>query len=290
MAFPDWPLSNGSLNPAGWLTQIDKLAEHSHRLSAGVMSIVTIILAIWVSRTDSRSWLRKLSWFAVGLVLAQAVVGGLRVLYNPQTVDALGTSVGRLFAMLHACLAQLFVCTLIAIAVAVSRGWTRGGGRHAASGGPAYGMIGPIGRVGRICCGLLFLQLAIAAVVRHSFAWSAMPTFPFSTADGGLLPASWDFRVGIHFAHRVMALVLALAIPWFAVQIWRSRSTTVPMKLGAVLLVALLIFQITLGALIILRKHSVTPTTGHVLVGAFTLATTFFLTWLAHRDAIANSE
>ena len=34
MAFSDWPLSNGSVNPHGWLTEIDKFAEHSHRLSA----------------------------------------------------------------------------------------------------------------------------------------------------------------------------------------------------------------------------------------------------------------
>ena len=34
MAFLDWPLSNGSINPEGWLTESDKFAEHSHRLSA----------------------------------------------------------------------------------------------------------------------------------------------------------------------------------------------------------------------------------------------------------------
>ena len=28
MAFPDWPLSNGSLNPHGWLTNIAMFAEH----------------------------------------------------------------------------------------------------------------------------------------------------------------------------------------------------------------------------------------------------------------------
>ena len=32
MAFLDWPLSNGSINPEGWLTETDKFAEHSHRL------------------------------------------------------------------------------------------------------------------------------------------------------------------------------------------------------------------------------------------------------------------
>jgi cytochrome c oxidase assembly protein subunit 15 len=68
MAFLDWPLSNGSVNPAGWLTEIDKFAEHSHRLSASVMSAVTIILAAVVWRTEQRAWLRKLALFAVGLV------------------------------------------------------------------------------------------------------------------------------------------------------------------------------------------------------------------------------
>src|SRR3954467_4870612 len=79
MAFPDWPLSNGSLNPHGWLDDIAYFAEHSHRLSAGVMSTVTIILAIWLWRTEARAWLRRLAWSAVALVLVQAIVGGLRV-------------------------------------------------------------------------------------------------------------------------------------------------------------------------------------------------------------------
>ena len=51
MAFPDWPLSNGSINPHGWLTEIDKFAEHSHRLSGIVMGLITVPLAIWLWRT-----------------------------------------------------------------------------------------------------------------------------------------------------------------------------------------------------------------------------------------------
>src|ERR1041385_6862584 len=73
MIFPDWPLSNGSLNPKGWLTESAQFAEHSHRLSAGVMSTVTIVLAFWIWRRETRVWLRQLAWFAVGLVLAQAL-------------------------------------------------------------------------------------------------------------------------------------------------------------------------------------------------------------------------
>src|SRR4051812_39434931 len=131
MAFPDWPLSNGSVNPHGWLTEIDKFAEHSHRISASVMGAITIVIAVWLAWTGERAWLRRLGWFAVGLVIFQGVVGGLRVLLDRMQVPMVDTSVGRLFAMLHAVLAQAFVCTLLATALACSRGWIeRSAGLH----------------------------------------------------------------------------------------------------------------------------------------------------------------
>ena len=280
MIFPDWPLSNGSLNPHGWLQNLSMFAEHSHRLSAGLMSTITIVLAFWIWRTESRIWLRKLAWFAVALVLAQAVVGGLRVLLDRYEVDTLQTSVGRLFAMLHACLAQLFVCTLIAVAVACTRTW-----RQRAIPTGTF-----VRRVGVICCGLLFVQLAIAAVMRHSGAGLAIPTFPYSTSDGHWLPAHWDFRVGIHFAHRMMAAVLTLALPTFVFAVRRDRASTLSMRAAASALVSLLALQILLGAEIILTMRQAEMTTGHVLVGALTLATTFWLTWMAHRDEIEASH
>lgn len=276
MAFPDWPLSNGSLNPKGWLSNLAMFAEHSHRLSAGVMSLFTLTLALWIWGTERRRWLRRLAWFAFGLVLAQAVVGGLRVLLDPDKIGSLGTSVGRLFAMLHACLAQCFVCTLIAVATACSRSWT----------GRGVPVSRAVRRTGLLCCGLLLVQLGIAAVMRHSFAGLAIPTFPWSSAEGGLLPPAWDFRVAIHFAHRAMALVLAVALPWFAVRLWRDNGAWLRMRCGASALVSLLALQILLGAAIIRTARDPLMTTGHVLVGALTLATTFWLTWLAHRDVL----
>ena len=277
MAFLDWPLSNGSLNPSGWLTEADKFAEHSHRLSASVMSTVTIVLALWLWRTEARRWLRRLAWFAVALVLAQAVVGGLRVLFDRMQFEMVDTSLGRLFAMLHACLAQLFICTLIALAASCSKPWITGRPR---------GDTTALRRTGIICCALLFGQLAIAAVMRHSFAGLAIPYFPYSTSTGALLPEAWNFRVGIHFAHRVMACVLAVGLGWFAVRLWTSRAASIAMRCGASMLVSLLGLQIVLGAQIIWSGRNAAMTTGHVLVGALTLATTFWITWLAHRDTI----
>lgn len=276
MAFPDWPLSNGSLNPTGWLDNLSYFAEHSHRLSAGVMSTVTIVLAVWFWRLEARQWVRNLAWFAVVLVLAQAIVGGLRVLLDSHALPSLETSVGRLFAMLHACLAQLFVCTLIALAVSCSRGWRE----------RAVPVSATVRRMGIVCCALLFVQLGIAAVLRHSFAGLAIPTFPYSTPEGGLLPAHWDFRLTIHFAHRVMAAVLTLALPSFSWLVLRDRGSTLAMRFAASTLVSLLALQILLGAQIIWTQRTAAMTTGHVLVGALTLATAFWLTWVAHRDAI----
>jgi cytochrome c oxidase assembly protein subunit 15 len=276
MAFPDWPLSNGSLNPQGWLTNIAMFAEHSHRLSAGLMTILTSVLAGWSWRSEPRAWLRKLSYFAVGLVFAQAIVGGLRVRLDPVMIESVDTSVGRVFAMLHACLAQAFACTLIAIAVAYSRGWVT---RRVPAGGQ-------VRTTGVVCCSLIFIQLGIAAVMRHSFSGLAIPTFPWSSPEGGLLPDAWNFRVAIHFAHRVMACVITVSVVAFAVSIWRDKGTTLAMRSGASALISLVAFQILLGAAIIRTLRNPAVTTGHVLVGALTLATAFWLTWSAHRDSI----
>jgi cytochrome c oxidase assembly protein subunit 15 len=280
MAFPDWPLSNGSFNPKGWLTNIAMFAEHSHRLSAEMMGMLTIILAVWMWRSEARRWLRKLSYFAVGLVVSQGVIGGLRVLLDRYPIESLETTVGRLFAMLHACLAQALACTLIAIAIACSRSWiTRPN---------------PVGArvrtAGIICCCLLFLQLGVAAVMRHSFAGLAIPTFPWSTPEGGVLPTLWNFRVGIAFTHRVMAGVITVAICAFAAVIWRDKAAPLAMRTGASILVSLLAFQILLGAAVIRTQRNAEITTGHVLIGALTLVTAFWLTWLAHRDAVEGSS
>jgi cytochrome c oxidase assembly protein subunit 15 len=276
MVFADWPLSNGSLNPHGWMDNLAMFAEHSHRLSAGVMSTVTIILAAWLWRTEQRAWLRQLAIFAVVLVLVQAVVGGLRVLLEHRHVAMVDTSVGRLFAMLHACLAQLFVCTLIAITVACSHGWIKGG----------VSVSDSVRRIGTVCCVLLFVQLGIAAVMRHSFAGLAIPTFPYSTPAGGILPDAWNFRVAIHFAHRVMAAVLAVALVWFSFRIRTDRAASIGMRIGASTLVSLIAIQIVLGAQIIWTQRSSAMTTGHVAMGALTLAVTFWLTWVASRDQV----
>ena len=277
MAFPDWPLSNGSLNPTGWLDDLSMFAEHSHRLSAGLMTAITLVIGVWVLRVETRPWLRRLASWAMALVVVQAVVGGLRVLLEHHQLVPMETTVGRLFAMLHACLAQVFVCLLLALAAGLARTWRTT---------PATEYAPTVRLLGVLCCALLLTQLGVAAVMRHSFAGLAIPTIPWSTPEGGLLPASWDFRIGIHFTHRVLALILAGALPTFALTLWRDPAAGAGVRALGITIVALLALQIGLGVAAVLTFRNAEVTTVHVLVGALTLATTFLLSLITHRAGL----
>lgn len=279
MVFPDWPLSNGSVNPEGWLENIAMFAEHSHRLTGMVMGFVTIILAIWLWRKESRRWLRNLGWTALAIVIVQGLIGGKRVLLDSLAVPGFEMTLGQMLRIPHGILAQVYVCVLIAIAAGLSRGWIE----RSAPVSPG------VRRAGVICVLLLLVQLTIAAAMRHNFAGLAIPTFPFSTADGGLLPTHWDYRVTLNFLHRVMAVILTVALIWFATKLWRDRAATLTMRNGASLMIGLLMLQVLLGAHVIWQLREPHVTTGHVVCGALLLATTFWLTCLAHRNAIEPS-
>ena len=48
MAFADWPLSAGSLNPEGWWSHLFQRLEHGHRLFAELTGLLIGILCAWV--------------------------------------------------------------------------------------------------------------------------------------------------------------------------------------------------------------------------------------------------
>jgi cytochrome c oxidase assembly protein subunit 15 len=277
MVFPDWPLSNGSVNPPGWLNDISMFAEHSHRLSGEMMGLITLTLAIWLWRKEARAWLRALGWWALGVVIVQGLIGGQRVQLDAMHVPGFDMTLGQMLRIPHGILAQIFVCLLFAIAAGLSRPWIENSGATPA---------GRTRRVGRWCVALLFVQLTVAATMRHNYAGLAIPTFPWSTPDGALLPAAWDFRVALQFTHRVIAGLLALAIAAYGHVLWRDPAVPPALRWLGVVLLALLALQITLGAQIIWTGRNAYVTTGHVVVGALTLAVTFLLTFFLYRGSV----
>jgi heme a synthase len=112
LSVPDWPTSFGS-----WY-KIPKLVggvkfEHTHRMIAQVAGLLTIILAVWTWRAEKRRWMRILGLAAVGIVVAQGILGGLTVLYFlPPPVSSA-----------HAALAQTFFCIAVSMAVFTSQKW-----------------------------------------------------------------------------------------------------------------------------------------------------------------------
>ena len=280
MAFPDWPLSNGSVNPHGWLTEIDKFAEHSHRLSGTMMGLLTIMLACWLHRTEARAWLRKLGWWALAIVVLQGFLGGTRVMFDRMHVPGFEMSFGQMLRIPHGVVAQVYVCVLFAIAAGLSRAWVED-----LLGTPSEG----VRRLGWWCVALLLLQLTIASTMRHNYAGLAIPTFPFSTPDGGLLPAQWDYKVVLHFMHRVMAAIIGIMVLVYGHFLWRDKSLILPLRAASFLLVAVVAGQIYLGAQIIWTGRSVYMTTGHVILGALTLATTFVVAFFTRRGSMERT-
>lgn len=107
---PDWPLAYGKVIPplVGGIR-----FEYTHRVLAGLVSILTLILAVWITRADRRPLARRLGWTALALVIAQALLGGFRVLEGYPAISATA----------HATLAEIFFLTLVGLTLYLSNWW-----------------------------------------------------------------------------------------------------------------------------------------------------------------------
>ena len=125
MSVPDWPNTYGYnmfLFPVSqWVGGI--FYEHTHRLLASGVGLMTTLLAVWLWFKDARPWMRWLGVAAFLLVVAQGVLGGLRVTLHR---DSLG--------IFHGTLAQLFFVLTCALALFTSRWWSAAAARSPACG------------------------------------------------------------------------------------------------------------------------------------------------------------
>jgi cytochrome c oxidase assembly protein subunit 15 len=278
---------------------------------------MTTILAVWLWLKDSRPWMHWLGVAAFLLVVAQGVLGGLRVTLH---MDSLG--------VYHATIAQLFFVLTCALALFTSQ-WWQNIGRDALPRVPnfqneAAQQRGPImqnlRRLVLATTLLIFVQLIIAAAMRHQHAGLAIPDFPL--AHGKLWPdTSADavarynaqrvsinaenpitaFQIELQMAHRVVALVILICvgIAVFCSRRCQSaeRAIAPPTHVGsyeskvAVRLswfwLGLTLAQVGLGAATIWTNKAADVATAHVLVGALALAVGTLWCAIAFRQTTA---
>ena len=252
LATEDWPLSNGQFFPA----MVGNLFwEHGHRMVATTVGMLTIVLLVYLFMKEPRRWVRRLGLFALFMVVAQGLLGGLTVkLMLPLAVSTA-----------HATLAQIFFCTTVALAVFTSRSWT-----NQELSLEEKGTL-PVRYVCLAAAATVFLQLILGATLRHSATWDKhLPT---------------DLVV----AHIGGALALTLLLASAAIMILRRHGGEAFLTRPAVIGLALLTLQLMLGVAAYLTRLAspnepqplnpmVGITVAHVACGALVFATTIVLT------------
>ena len=226
------------------------LYEHSHRLVASCVGLLTIALAVALWFGERRTWLRWLGVTALLVVIAQGILGGLRVVLRQDT-----------FAILHACLAQAFFALTVGLALFTSREW---------AGETTQTPItdsGQLCRLGAITTALIYLQVIFGAVLRHTG----------ERLDGHLFVAA------------LVALHVTLLV-WLVTKYHAARLKLVRLagSLGILLLVQLLFgvgsyFAKFTTLLRLPMDMVVFLTTTHLIVGALMLVTSLALTLHSYR-------
>jgi cytochrome c oxidase assembly protein subunit 15 len=263
LAVPDWPLSFGQVFPpmVGGV-----LFEHGHRLVAALVGALTLVLAAWVSLGETRPAVRLLALLALFVVILQGVLGGVTVLYRLP----LGVSVS------HACLAQVFFCLAVTLAVVTGEQWWRTP--------PAARAVGTLPYLALATTALVFAQLVLGALMRHMKAGLAIPDFPL--AFGRLVPPLVTPHIALHFAHRLGAVLVLVAVATLAL---RLRHEHPLLRRPGLLAAGLVLLQVALGATVIWSRRAIVPTTTHVVVGAALLASCLVVTLRAFRQLPARA-
>ncbi len=253
LAVVDWPRSYGYnmfLYPLSRMTG-GIYYEHAHRLFGSLVGLTTVAFAAYAQIFDGRRWLKRLSLLAVVLVIAQGILGGLRVTGRfTWSASADATAPNIYLAVIHGVFGQLFFALMVTIAVCATAAWKHARPTISASAGTDRALAW-------VLLGSLLAQLGLGAALRH--------------LDAALL---------VHVT--VGGLLLPLAIV-AGVRSLDPAPELAPLRRSAWTMIALVFLQVLLGAgaLVATRLLDQGPTPGtmgvvlataHQATGALVLA------------------
>jgi heme a synthase len=264
------------------------VADHAHlsyALEGAATGLVAIVAGfVWPKCEPSPKWLRTLGLIAFVAVVAQGVLGGLRV-----------TRVNANLGIFHATLAQLFFVLMCAIALFHTAFW-----RNL----PVRAVMDKKGLrlIFLTVTGLILMQLILGATMRHQHAGLAIPDFP--AAYGKIWPATdaasvlqynlhrldgdhyqpiTAFQVVLQMIHRILALLIFLGVGLCAWITRRELGTRAPLSHFTLGWFLLIVTQIFLGAATIWSGKSADIATAHVACGALSLMTGGLISILSFR-------
>ena len=247
---------------------------------------------VWPKCEPSPKWLRRLGVIAFFAVVAQGVLGGLRV--SDAEKDQLG--------IFHATLAQLFFVLMSAIALFHTVFWRKlpvqaeGGAK-----GLRYLFLA--------AAVVIFGQLALGATMRHQHAGLAIPDFP--AAYGKIWPDTSSaaiqkynelrtdvenyepitaFQIVLQMVHRMMAGIIFLLVAtcaWVARRQLGSQHRLSRLASGWLLLI---VGQIFLGAATIWTGKKADIATTHVACGALSLVLGALISIISFRSLAAPAR
>jgi cytochrome c oxidase assembly protein subunit 15 len=253
LSVPDWPLSYGKLMPP---MEGGILYEHGHRMIATTVGLFTIVSMVWLFRVEKRRWMRWLGVIALLAVIAQGMLGGLTVIYLlPWWISSS-----------HACLAQLFFSTTVAMAIFTSRWWLERA--ETMQEDPQF----PLRSLSLAAPFCVLGQLALGAAARHKAIGTIYHICGSPIVTGVVLWVS--LRILLHYA--------------------RNRE----LRAGALTLIGITFSQVFLGIAAYMSRIAyadavqpmpvmVTFTVLHVAVGALTMAGSVALAILVRRNLTA---
>jgi cytochrome c oxidase assembly protein subunit 15 len=261
LSVPDWPTSFGSLYKIPRMVGGVRF-EHTHRMIAEFIGLLTIAIAIWTWRSDRRPWIKGLGIAALTTVIAQGILGGITVLhFLPPAISST-----------HAALGQTFFCIAVAIALFTGQNWVVCEPEQLASDHHHPTLL----TLTSLSVIVLYVQLFLGAMFRHH----------------GM---SW-------WPHVVNAPLVAVILTWTAIRALTQYSRISAVRRPAMLMIWLLITQLCLGFLAFITRVAwghdaiqpefpmVVSTVAHVAVGALLLASTVILTIQVWRHVPATVE
>jgi len=262
LACPDWPTCYGSLMPK---MEGGVLIEHSHRLAAGAVTCLTIALAVWlaVTKQPAHKRLRPFGWLALALVLVQATLGGITVLFRLPTPVSTA----------HTATSLLFFVTVLYVAV------------RSRPDGVAVGPPPPtlVPRLALMTAVGVYFQMVLGGLVRHSGAALACTDVPL--CRGSLWPAAHP-TVQIQALHRLNAVAVAVLVCASAIVTLRNTAGRRGLQTLALLSVALVGTQIWLGLHAVTSFLDLATVEAHLAVATALLAAQILIVLRAAPDAV----